>query len=146
MFNIQCEQASSARWQAHNHLDHHQEGEESICKHDHQSKLHAIRTQNMSLIDIPLFQSNNRVGEKLTIRMPHVWNKPHWWWAIRIILREGHDSVKESSFTATSPTLFNKKKHKSIETKGQSNLLSLSLSLCSDVINWKQYHFKQNLN
>ena len=37
--DIPYEQASTAHSQAHNHLDHHQEDEESICKHAHQDKL-----------------------------------------------------------------------------------------------------------
>jgi hypothetical protein len=39
-------------------------------------------------------------SDELTVRMPHLRSKPHWWRAIGIILGEGHYCIEVASVTA----------------------------------------------
>lgn len=91
---------------------------------------------------------------RLTVRMPHIWSKPHGWWAIGVILREGHDGVKESSFAALcspkflKPYICTKKlwQLRALKTRTEQ-IFFIHFSqkrIRSDVIYWKAIRSQQH--
>jgi len=121
-FHILYEQVSTVHLQAHNHLDPHQEDEESICKPGHQDILQ-IERLSCSMNQGKITNYKKSKENKLTIGMPYLWGELHWRWTIWVIGWKTHNSIEKSPLAERSPTNWQQRNVSIIPTptKGKQN-------------------------